>query len=119
MVRETPGTGAENFFIHVSPRKVIALNLKHRDRGRISTLYLPWESGRLAALPPGEYFLESVEGNGPDDKVIITAGEAPLPAPRIMDLRPGRSVFVTLRQATTFTPIGNMLFVSPYLPEEL
>ena len=120
VVRETPGGGAEKFFIHVSPRKIIALNLKHhREGSRVSTFYLPWESGRLAALPPGEYFLESVESNGPDDKVIITAGEAPLPAARIMDLKPGRSVFVTLRQATTFTPLGNMLFISPYLPEEL
>ena len=119
VLRETPGGVAEKFFIHVSPRKIIALNLKHREGSRVSTFYLPWESGRLAALPPGEYFLESVEGNGPNDKVIITAGEAPLPAARIMDLKPGRSVFVTLRQATTFAPLGNMLFVSPYLPEEL
>jgi hypothetical protein len=111
VVRETPGTRKAEFHIRIVPRRVDALKLLSRDG---KAVYVPWTPDGEILLPPGEYLLEDALGNGPGDKLLATSGLMPIPWKQgIMTLMPGERRPITLRQATTFAPLGSMVLAAP------
>lgn len=99
--RETPGRKRTAFTVRISPRTVAALRLT--DAGG-NDVIIPWSPGGKHSLPTGDYVLQDIWSNGPRTKVVATTDRAPLPwgTPITLPLR------LTLRQATTFKPIGDM-----------
>ncbi len=110
VVRETRGMKRSEFALRVSPRRVQAVQLVDSD-GR--PVLVHWKDGGQFNLPPGEYRLDDLWSNGPRDKVVATQGQHALPWGGILRLAPGDSLPLTLRQATTFKPIGEMVLRAP------
>lgn len=109
VVRETPSMRRAEFYISVQPRTVHALRL--RDRHGNSVL-VPWQPGGTFPLPEGRYVLEDAWSNGPANKLLTTANDLPVRAGTDLHLEPGRPLRLSLRQATTFAPIGTMTFLA-------
>lgn len=106
VVRETRGVRRSEFTLRVAPRRIQALQLTDSD-GR--PVLVHWEDGGRYDLAPGEYRLDDLWSNGPRDKVVATQGPHALPWGSVLRLVPGEARPLTLRQATTFKPIGEML----------
>ena len=103
--RETPGCRRVGFKVRLVPRTVSALCL---TRDGHEPLIVPWASGHRRTLPAGDYVLEDLWSNGPRDKVVATSSRDPLPWGAAVTLVPGEPLELTLRQATTFRPLGAM-----------
>ena len=110
VVRETPGAKKAEFHIRIVPRRVDALKLRSRDG---ETVFVAWRPDGEILLPPGEYFLEEALGNGSFDKLLATSGLMPIPWKQGLTLRLGERRPITLRQATTFAPLGSMVLAAP------
>jgi len=54
-----------------------------------------------------------VWSNGPRDKILVTEDHTTIPWGGVFSLGPGDGKTITLRQATTFKPIGRMTFIAP------
>ncbi|WP_461209821.1 M99 family carboxypeptidase catalytic domain-containing protein [Desulfocurvus sp. DL9XJH121] len=109
VVRETPGSGREDFHIRLAPRTVSALRLVAGDGDKV---LLPWTPDGTAALAPGEYVLDDLWGNGPRAKITVTSPREPLPWGAHVTVSAGEPLELTLRQATTFRPLGHMTLVA-------
>ncbi|XXJ18676.1 M14/M99 family metallopeptidase [Desulfovibrio caledoniensis] len=109
VVRETPGAPEASFYVDIRPRTVLALRLgdKHGQN-----LLIPWNAGGSYRLPEGEYVFESAWSNGPDDKLVATAGDRPLNEGQSFKVDYGSPLKLTVRQATTFGDIGTMTFTA-------
>ncbi|BBD09479.1 uncharacterized protein DFE_2753 [Desulfovibrio ferrophilus] len=105
VVRETPGEPKTQFKVRFVPRSVSALGLLGEDGDRI---IVPWTGEGRYVLPAGTYTLEGLWSNGPKDKVLATNESRPLPWGGGVTVAPGLETTITLRQATTFRPIGRM-----------
>lgn len=110
VVRETRGIARSEITLRVAPRRIQAVQLTDPD-GR--PVLVHWMDGGQFDLPPGEYRLDDLWSNGPKDKVVATQGQRALPWGSILRLAPGESRPLTLRQATTFKPIGEMVLRAP------
>lgn len=110
VVRETRGMKRSEFALRVSPRRVQAVQLVDSDGHPV---LVHWKDGGQFNLPPGEYRLDDLWSNGPRDKVVATQGQHALPWGGILRLAPGDTLPLTLRQATTFKPIGEMVLRAP------
>ena len=109
VARETPGAPAASFYVDIQPRTVLALRLGD-EHGQ--NLLVPWIAGGSYRLPEGEYVFESAWSNGPEDKLVATAGDKPLDEGQSFKLDYGRPLKLTVRQATTFGDIGTMTFTT-------
>jgi hypothetical protein len=109
VVRETPGAPEASFNVDIRPRTVLALRLgdKHGQN-----LLIPWNAGGSYRLPEGEYVFESAWSNGPDDKLVATAGDKPINEGQSFKVDYGAPLKLTVRQATTFGDIGTMTFTA-------
>jgi len=109
VVRETPGAPRATFYVDIRPRTVLALRLgdKHGQN-----LLIPWTPGGSYRLPEGEYVFESAWSNGPDDKLVATAGSKPLDEGQSFKVDYANPLKLTVRQATTFGDIGTMTFTA-------
>lgn len=110
VVRETRGVKRAEFTIRVAPRKVQALHFT--DTGNHPVL-VHWKDGGRMDLSPGEYRLDDLWSNGQRDKVVATQNGRVLPWGDILRLAPGDALPLTLRQATTFKPMGQMVLRAP------
>ncbi|MEW5772779.1 MAG: M99 family carboxypeptidase catalytic domain-containing protein [Thermodesulfobacteriota bacterium] len=110
VVRETRGVKRAEFTIRVAPRRIQAVQFRDPDGHPV---LVHWKDGGQKDLPPGEYRLEDLWSNGPRDKVVVTQGQQTLPWGGILRLAPGEARPLTLRQATTFKPIGEMVLRAP------
>lgn len=113
IVRETPGKRRAKFYLRIRPRAVHALRLS----GPQGPVVVPWTADGAYALPPGEYRFDSAWSNGDRDKLLATTGGGVTPWDGTVTIAPGAELPVTLRQATTFKPIGSMtLTAAPERP---
>jgi len=103
VVRETRGAPPAHFHIRVKPRVVTTLVLKPREG---QALTLEWRPGKPLALPPGDYVLEEMRGNGPAGMVQFFAGKRPVGVGQAFRVAPSDEI--VLRQATTFAEMGKM-----------
>lgn len=110
VVRETRGQRRSEFTLRVAPRRIQAVQLMDSDGHPV---LVHWKDGGQFDLPPGEYRLEDLWSNGARDKVVATQGQRALPWGSILRLAPGAALPLTLRQATTFKPIGEMVLRAP------
>lgn len=104
VVRETPGARRDAMTVRIVPRTVDALRLS----GPGGAAMVPWSDGGRAELEPGAWVLDGAWSNGPEDKLLATVDTRPIPWGEALDLPPGKSAVVVLRQATTFKPLGSM-----------
>ncbi|MDD4952986.1 MAG: M14/M99 family metallopeptidase [Desulfovibrionaceae bacterium] len=107
VVRETPGAGPAQFFLDIAPRRVHAVRLAD-EHGQ--ALVVPWNSGASFFLSPGRYVFMNVWSNGSEDKLVPLAGDRPLSPGGSFQLGLDSPVKISLRQATTFSEIGEMTF---------
>jgi hypothetical protein len=110
IVRETPGKKRTEFKLHITPRQVLALKL---DGAGGRSHFVSWTPEGRELLPPGEYILAGAWSNGGPDKILATSGHKPLPWGSRITLRPGDEKPLTLRQALTFKPLGQMTLAAP------
>lgn len=104
VVRETPGMRRSEFALRVLPREIHALRLE----GPSGEIVVPWLAGSSATLPLGRYRLLDVWSNGPREKILATTSDNLAPWGSGFELGPGESLHLTMRQATTFMPLGSM-----------
>ena len=110
VVRETPGMRRSEFSLRILSREVHALRLD----GPGGEVVVPWLAGGSVTLPPGRYRLADGWSTGPRDKLLATTGHNLAPWASSFELHPGDTLPLTMRQATTFLPLGNMtLATSP------
>ena len=114
VVRETPGAPSATFYVDIEQRTVHALRLAD-SRGQ--SLLIPWNSGGSYRLPVGEYKLEAAWSNGPGDKLIATTEDLPLEPGSSFTVDYASPLKLTVRQATTFGPVGSMTFTAGGLAE--
>lgn len=107
VVRETKGRPTAEFYVQITPRKVHALRLAD---SRNQAILVPWLQGGSYRLPEGQYKLQEAWSNGEDNKLLTTVNGRPLLAGETFAVREGQPVNVTIRQATTFEKIGDMVF---------
>lgn len=110
IVRETPGKKRCEFKLRIMPRQVLALKLEGAG-GR--SHFVSWTPEGRELLPPGEYVLSGAWSNGEPAKILATSGQKPLPWGSRITLRPGDEKPLTLRQALTFKPLGQMTLAAP------
>lgn len=114
VVRETPGKRRATFYVDIAPRTVHALRLAN-EHGQ--SLLVPWTSGGSYRLPEGKYVLEDAWSNGPQDKLVATAGNLPLQPGATFTVDYAKPLDLTVRQATTFGHLGTMTFSAGNLAE--
>ncbi len=105
VVRETSGGGKARFYVDIVPRKIEALELKDAG-GR--DLALPWTGDGRTLLAPGEYQLVGLKSNGSKDKISLTVNGRPVPWGSRFMVDAEHVAELTLRQTTTFEPLGAM-----------
>jgi hypothetical protein len=110
VVRETRGVKRTEFTVRVAPRRIQAVQLSNSD-GR--PVLVHWKDGGQVDLAPGEYRLDDLWSNGSRDKIVATQGQQALPWGGILRLAPGETRRLTLRQSTTFKPVGEMTLRAP------
>ena len=108
--RETPGRVRTDFTVRVAPRTVQALRLAD-SKG--DTVIVPWQNGTRHQLPAGDYVLQSAWSNGPAAKLVATDQRLPLPWGTTITIAPDSPLPLTLRQSTTFRPLGTMTLAAP------
>ncbi len=104
VVRETPGKRRAEFRLRIRPRTIQALRLD----GPGGEIVIPWTSGGTFALPAGDYRLADAWSNGATQKLLATTGKDVAPWGETLTIAPKSTLELTLRQATTFLPIGSM-----------
>ncbi len=107
VVRETPGTKGERFYVEVAPRQVHALRLVD---GHGQTLVIPWRPDSEYFLPEGQYSFLEAWSNGEPDKILATVDDQPINPGQAMGVGVTEPARMELRQATTFAPMGAMTF---------
>jgi hypothetical protein len=111
VVRETPGVRRSEFALRVLPREVHALRLE----GPAGEVVVPWLPGGRVTLPAGRYRLDDVWSNGPREKILATTTDNLAPWGCGFELHPGEGLPLTMRQATTFMPLGSMTLAAETL----
>lgn len=106
--RETVGARPAHFFVDIEPRKVQSLKLADAKGQPIS---VHWSAGGEISLAPGEYSMTDASGNGPASRLLPVLGNRPLKAGEKFRVEAGKSMLLTLRQATTFAGLGAMTVV--------
>ncbi|MBU1610962.1 MAG: succinylglutamate desuccinylase/aspartoacylase family protein [Proteobacteria bacterium] len=109
VVRETVGTPKASFYVDIAPRKVHALRLVD-SHGQ--PLVVPWAPGNDYHLPSGDYVLEDTWSNGSPAKLTAMAKGLPISPGGSFHVPHDESLTMDLRQATTFAPLGTMVFHS-------
>ncbi len=109
VVRETPGCPSATFYVDIVPRTIHALRLADKQG---QSLLIPWIAGGSYRLPEGEYVLEAAWSNGPGDKLIATTDSFPLAPGSTFAVDYAKPLKLTVRQATTFGPVGFMTFTA-------
>lgn len=107
VVRETPGSHRAEVSIRIIPRSVDAVRLE----GPSGSVFVPWSSNGAFSIPAGTYRVVDVWSNGSRDKLLVQADSAVLDWGDTFEVGEGEVVPFTLRQATTFKPVGTMHFV--------
>lgn len=110
VVRETRGIKRTGFTLRVAPRRIQAVQFLGADG---KPVLVNWKDNGRLDLPPGEFRLDDVWSNGSRDKLLATQGQATIPWGGAIRLAPGETKSLTLRQATTFKPIGQILLSAP------
>jgi hypothetical protein len=105
VVRETKGQPAAEFAIRLNDRRPTS-GVLVADSGRV--FEVPWADRGDATLPPGRYTLTDSRSNGPRDKLLPMLDDAPLTWGEGFHLDLNQTRRLTLRQATTFDPLGSM-----------
>ena len=108
VLRETVGARPAHFFVDIEPRRVQSLKLVDAKGLPIT---VQWTSGGEISLAPGEYAVTDAAGNGPASRLLPVLGNRPLKTGEKFRVEAGRSVLLTLRQATTFAGLGAMTVV--------
>ena len=89
----------------IVPRKVESVELKDAG-GR--DLALPWNGDGRTLLAPGEYQLVGLKSIGSKDKIALAVNGRPVPWGGRFMVDAEHVAVLTLRQATTFEPLGAM-----------
>lgn len=113
VLRETVGARPAHFYVDIEPRRVQTLKLVDAKGQPIS---VHWSSGGEISLAPGEYAMGDALSNGPANRLLPVLGNRPLKSGEKFRVEAGRSVLLTLRQATTFAGLGAMTLVPKAVP---
>jgi hypothetical protein len=106
--RETVGARPAKFYVDIEQRKVHTVKLVDARGQQVA---LRWNSGSEATLPPGEYTMGEVSGNGPANRLQPFVGNRPLKPGEKFRVEADKPVLFTLRQSTTFAGLGAMTLV--------
>ncbi|MFP4516143.1 MAG: M14/M99 family metallopeptidase [Desulfovibrionales bacterium] len=105
VVRETPGKAREGITIRVIPRELRLIKLKDENG---SPVYLEWNDGTIAALPPGEYDLVDLWSNGSADDLMLFVNGRHVPwGGRVLVPKRGDAE-LAMYLSTTCMPMGRM-----------
>ncbi|SKA74717.1 M99 family carboxypeptidase catalytic domain-containing protein [Desulfobaculum bizertense] len=112
LVRETPGFIRRSCLVRIHPREVKALQLASVGSASSVSPLIQWEAGETSSLRAGQYRVSSVWSNGDTNKLIFTLDDSLIPWEGAFSLTKGSPIRLTLRQATTFRPLGTMKFIA-------
>ena len=106
VVRQTPGMPEHTYTIRILSQQISALVLTAKN-GNIITV--PWYSENHLKIPPGQYTLTDIRGNGSAKTIRAFIGKTPIEYNHPFEIKSDGEI--VLRQATTFKELGRM-FVS-------
>lgn len=107
IVRETPGKKGSEFLLSIVPRRIKAVELV---RDQEASRFINWVDGRIMDLAPDRYVLKDAWSNGELCKIQPFVDNIPVSWGDAFEVRSGEQTVVTMRLATTFAPIGRMIF---------
>ncbi|WP_027723412.1 M14/M99 family metallopeptidase [Maridesulfovibrio zosterae] len=107
VVRETPGKRRSEFYLSIVPRRIKALQLVRRQADDV---LVNWMDGRVENIYPDSYILSDAWSNGDLQKLQPFIDDIPISWGDSFEVKTGKDTVLTMRHATTFEPIGRMVF---------